>query len=84
MIDKNMKRICNLLKNSKDLTISDIVSKIKLSRATTRIALAKLEGAGKIDFKKIGMAKIYFLKGGRTARCTPNCGVRGQNEKVKR
>ena len=61
-IDKNMKKICDLLKNSKDLTIADIVSKIKLSRATTRIALAKLEGLDKIDYKRISMAKIYFLK----------------------
>jgi predicted transcriptional regulator len=62
VIDKNGKKICNLLKKSEDLTISDVVSKVKLSRATTRIALAKLEGMGKIDFKKIGMAKVYFLK----------------------
>ena len=61
-VDKNIKKIYDLIKNSEDLTISDIVSKIKLSRATTRIALAKLEGANKVDFKKIGMAKIYFLK----------------------
>ncbi len=62
MIDKNMKKICGLLGKSEDMTITDIVSRVKLSRATTRIALARLEGSGKVDFKKIGMAKIYFLK----------------------
>ena len=61
-VDKNIKKIYDLLRNSEDLTISDIVFKIKLSRATTRIALANLEGADRVDFKKIGMAKIYFLK----------------------
>lgn len=63
--DKNMKKIYNLLKNSEDLTIANIALKIKLSRATTRIALAKLEGADKIQYKKIGMAKIYFLNGAK-------------------
>lgn len=62
IIDENAKKIHNLLKNSKDLTITDIVSKVKLSRGTTRIALAKLEGLGKIKYKKIGMAKICNLK----------------------
>jgi len=63
VIDENVKKICDLLKNSEDLTISDIVSRIKLSRVTVRIVLAKLEGAGRIDFKEIGVAKIYSLKG---------------------
>lgn len=62
MLDKNTKKIYDLLERSEDLTISDVVSRVKLSRATTRIALARLEGLGKIDFKKIGMAKVYFLK----------------------
>jgi len=63
VIDENVKKICDLLKNSEDLTISDIVSRIKLSRGTVRIALARLEGADRIDFREIGMAKIYSLKG---------------------
>jgi predicted transcriptional regulator len=54
-----------LKKNSNGLTITDIVNKSKFSRSTVRNALARLEGARKISYKKIGMAKIYSLKGAK-------------------
>jgi len=35
------------------------------SRSAVRTALAKLDGAGKVSIKKVGMAKIYSLIGDR-------------------
>lgn len=58
----NAKKVFRILKNFDDLTITDIVRKSKFSRATTRIALAKLEGADKVLIRKVGMAKLYSLK----------------------
>lgn len=43
------------------LSITEISKKSKLSRSSVIAALAKLEGAKKISFRKIGMAKIYSL-----------------------
>ena len=54
-----------LRKSDYGLSISDIVSKTKLSRSTIRIILAKLDGAGQVSLRKVGMAKIYFLKENR-------------------
>ena len=50
-----------LKKTSRGLTITDIVKKSKLSRSTVINILSRLEGADKISFRKIGMAKIYSL-----------------------
>ena len=50
-----------LKKTSRGLTITDIVNKSKFSRSTVINILSRLEGAGKISFRKIGMAKIYSL-----------------------
>jgi len=44
------------------LTITDLVKISGLSRSTVRTILAKLDGAGKISFRKIGMAKLYSVK----------------------
>ena len=57
--------IVSVLKDSKGLTITEIVEKTKLNRSSVRIALAKLDGAEKVFVRKIGMAKVYFLKGGK-------------------
>jgi len=57
--------IVRTLKNSRDLTITDIVNKTRLSRSAIRTALAKLDGGEKVLVKKIGMAKVYSLKGKR-------------------
>ena len=54
-----------LKKSVHGLSITDISKRSKLSRSSVIAALAKLEGAKKISFRKIGMAKIYSLNGGR-------------------
>lgn len=55
--------IFKCLESNKELglTITDIVSLSKKPRSAVRIALAKLEGAGKVNYRKVGMAKIYNL-----------------------
>ncbi len=56
-------RILLILKrNKKGLTITELVNHSKLSRSQVRTLLARLEGANKILFRKIGMAKVYYLK----------------------
>jgi hypothetical protein len=34
----------------------------RFSRSVVRIELAKLDGAGKVVIRKVGMAKVYSLK----------------------
>jgi len=56
-------RILKELKNSREgLTITELVEKLRSSRFTVRNNLFRLEWAGKVYFKKAGMAKIYFLR----------------------
>ena len=58
-------KIINILKeNDIGLTITDLVRISKLSRSAIRIILAKLEGAEKLEFRQIGMAKVYSLTSG--------------------
>ena len=52
-----------LRKNDDGLTITELVSMSKLSRSTVRVILARLEGAEKVSFREIGMAKVYHLGG---------------------
>jgi len=54
------KRIIKILEE-RDADITELVSLSKLSRSAVRTAIAKLEGANKISFRNIGMAKVYFL-----------------------
>ena len=55
-------KIKTILRKSKDgLTITDIVNNSKFSRSTVINILSKLEGAGQISFRNVGMAKIYSL-----------------------
>ena len=55
--------IISILKeNDRGLTITELVRISGLSRSAIRIILAKLEGAEKIEFRSIGMAKVYSLK----------------------
>ena len=44
------------------LTITELVKDSKFSRSAVRTALAKLDGAGEVSVRKVGMAKVYFLK----------------------
>ena len=57
-------KIIQVLKkiSEKGLTITELVEDSKLSRSAVRIILAKLDGAGKVSVRKIGMAKVYSLK----------------------
>lgn len=43
------------------LSITEIVEKSRLSRSAVRIILAKLEGAGVLSFRRVGMAKLYSV-----------------------
>lgn len=45
------------------LTISDLVRLSGFSRSAIRTVLAKMEGGGKVDYRNIGMAKLYYLVG---------------------
>jgi predicted transcriptional regulator len=44
------------------LTISDIVRMSGFSRSAVRTILARMEGGGKVGFRNVGMAKLYFSK----------------------
>jgi DNA-binding transcriptional ArsR family regulator len=44
------------------LSITDLVSNSKLSRSAIRIILAKMEGARMVKFRRVGMAKLYYLE----------------------
>ena len=59
--DSVVDKIDSILRNSNYLTITEIVKKTKLNRSSIRTALAKLDGAGKVSVRKIGMAKVYLL-----------------------
>ena len=53
-----------LKKSNGGCSITEIASKTKISRSAIRTTLAKLNGAGKISFRNIGVAKVYFLREG--------------------
>jgi len=60
------KKVVELLRKSEDgFTITELVSKLDFSRSTIRVALARLEGEGRISFRSIGMAKVYVLRGAK-------------------
>ena len=67
MFDKKTSKIIRILKKNSNsgLTITELVEISKLSRHNIITSLAKLEGAGKVSVRKVGMAKIYSLKIGR-------------------
>jgi len=60
----NVEKIQEVLRknNKTGSTITELVKVSKLTRSSVRTALAKLEGAKKISFRKVGMAKVYTLK----------------------
>jgi len=63
--DNNVDKVVSVLKKNGNMTITAIVDNADLSRSMVRISLAKLEGANRVSIRKIGMAKLYSLIGGR-------------------
>lgn len=62
-VSKVVEEIKRILKEDiRGLTIQELSEKIKVSRITASIALAKLEGAGEIDVRSIGNCKLHYLK----------------------
>ncbi len=61
--EKYNRELLHLLKKSKlGITITELVERSSVSRTSVRIALAYLFGAGKVAFKQVGMAKVYYIK----------------------
>ncbi|MCK5600878.1 hypothetical protein KAR91_03355 [Candidatus Pacearchaeota archaeon] len=59
--DKSL--IFKLIKKSKfGLTITELTMLSNFSRSKVRTLLSNLEGAERIQFKPIGMAKVYGVK----------------------
>ncbi|MBT3463377.1 HTH domain-containing protein [archaeon] len=54
------KIVLELKKSPTGYTISELSKKLKLSRQTIANCFAFLEGAEKVDIRKVGMAKIYY------------------------
>ena len=53
-----------LEKDTRGLTIQELSKLIEVSRITTALALARLEGAGEIVVRIIGNCKLHYLKRG--------------------
>jgi len=63
MGDEIINKIVSLLESRVEgLTITEIVKLSSFSRSSIRTELAKLEGAKKVEIRKIGMAKVYKLR----------------------
>jgi DNA-binding Lrp family transcriptional regulator len=61
-IDRVIKEIVNILReDTRGLTIQELSLLTKVSRITTALALAKLEGANLIDVRVIGNCKLHYL-----------------------
>ena len=57
----NIDSVTELIRKHKEgLTVSEIASLLKISRNTAAVALANLEGAGKIKVRAVGMAKLHY------------------------
>lgn len=57
------KKILQILRNyKKGKTITELTEISELSRSAVRTSIARLEGANKIKYRSVGMAKLYFLK----------------------
>ncbi len=55
-------------KNSFGLTVADISKEIGITRHTVSIILAELRGAGLVEIRRVGMAKIHVLRRGAKRR----------------
>jgi predicted transcriptional regulator len=56
------KVIKELKEREEGYTISELATKLGVSRQTVSNAFAYLEGAGNVSIRKVGMAKIYYWK----------------------
>lgn len=65
--EKIRKKVISFLKKDikKGMSKTDLIRVSKLTDNTIRDTLSYLEGAKKISFKKIGVAKVYYLIGGK-------------------
>ena len=60
------KKVENSLRKAKEgITIDEIAKGGKISRNSVILELARLDGAEKIRFRKIGNVKLYFWTGGK-------------------
>ena len=60
---KDQQKILKLIRKSEyGLSITELTEKSEFPRCKVRTCLARLEGADKIKFRSIGMAKIYIPK----------------------
>lgn len=51
-----------LEENENGMTITDIYKISGLSRCVIRESLAELRGSGEVEYRKVGMAKLYGVK----------------------
>lgn len=49
-----------LIREKRGMSITDLVNASKSTRSAVRTALARLEGAGKVFVRQVGMAKLYY------------------------
>jgi hypothetical protein len=62
-MEKEEKKVLNIIDGSDaGSTITEVVAMSKFPRSVVRILLARLEGAEKVAFRKVGMAKIYVIR----------------------
>ena len=50
-----------LRKSPEGLTTSDIAERAVTSRHTVSVVLAELKGEGRLDIRKVGVAKLHYL-----------------------
>lgn len=63
MVNKSVEEVVKILKkNHQGLTITELVDVSGFSRSLVRIVLARLEGANRVNVRKIGMAKVYTVR----------------------
>ena len=60
--DGDKKILSALKKTAGGLSITEIVENTNLTRSYVRVAIARLEGAGRVKLRKVGMAKLYSIK----------------------
>lgn len=62
-LDRVIKEIKGILRDdTRGLTIQELSKLTKVSRITTAMTLARLEGACVIDVRVIGNCKLHYLK----------------------